>query len=177
MKSRQIVLGILKSGSQTGYDITQLFQTSFAFFFDSSAGMVYPALRKLEKDGMVTKEIVPQQGKPDKNVFSITPAGEAEFAEYLHSPVEAESVKSDFLARLMFGEFVDPERIVQIVKDEIQQESEEIEQLQQRLSDYLPSHNRCMSTGQKLAFAYGINSSKTEIAFLKQWLQEHPDGK
>ncbi|WP_421016989.1 PadR family transcriptional regulator [Furfurilactobacillus cerevisiae] len=177
MKSRQIVLGILKSGPQTGYDITQLFQTSFAFFFDSSAGMVYPALRKLEKDGLVTKEIVPQQGKPDKHVYTITDAGSQEFEDYLKSPVEPESVKSDFLARLMFGEFVDPKHIVQIVKDEIAKETEEAEQLQQRLKNYLPTYNKTMSTGQKLAFAYGINSSKTEIAFLQQWLDEHPDGK
>ncbi|GKT04052.1 PadR family transcriptional regulator [Furfurilactobacillus entadae] len=177
MKSRHIVLGILKSGPQTGYDITQMFQTSFTFFFDSSAGMVYPALRKLEADGLVTKKVVPQEGKPDKNVFSITPAGEQEFANYLAAPVEPESIKSDFLARLMFGEFVDPKQISDLVKEKIRQETAEMKMLQERLDAYLPDHDRIMSAGQKLAFAYGIQASQMKIDFFTQWLVDHPDGK
>ncbi|HAT55393.1 MAG TPA: PadR family transcriptional regulator [Lactobacillus sp.] len=175
MKSRQVVLGILKRGPQTGYDITQMFQTSFTFFFDSSAGMVYPALRRLEQDGCVTKTVVPQEGKPNKNVYEITQAGLDEFADYLKSPVEPEIKKSDFLARLMFGEYVEPAQIVKIIKDEVEFQKQESEVIKARLEEFSPGHTAVSST-QELAYQYGLTANISKIEFFEKWLKDHPDG-
>ncbi|GAB6093083.1 PadR family transcriptional regulator [Furfurilactobacillus curtus] len=174
MKSRQIVLGMLNRHPMTGYDITQLFKTSFAFFFDSSAGMVYPVLRGLEKEDKVTKAVIEQTGKPDKKVFSITQTGRAEFQAYLTSPVEPDIRKSDFLARLMFGDNLTDSQLVKLVEQEIKREKVENQQLQDRLAEYLPS-NYELSTGEQFAYEYGLHANQAKIDFCTDWLARHTD--
>lgn len=173
MKSRQIVLGILMRSPQTGYDITQMFQTSFAFFFDSSSGMVYPVLRKLEKEGKVTKEVVPQDGKPDKNLYTITQKGKEEFTEYLSSPVERQIKKSDFLARLMFGDYMEPDQLREIIEDYVRKEKEETELLSERLEKYINKSSRKMTDTETLAYEYGVEANKFQVEFFEKWLENH----
>lgn len=62
--------------------------------------MIYPTLRKLEKDGKILKEVVIQEGRPNKNIYAITESGKEEFDDYLQSEIDDETFKSDFLMRL-----------------------------------------------------------------------------
>lgn len=55
MKGKEIVLGILQDGPRTGYEINEVIQTRINHFFDGTFGMIYPTLKKLEKDGLVAK--------------------------------------------------------------------------------------------------------------------------
>ncbi|MDN6968828.1 PadR family transcriptional regulator [Oenococcus sp. UCMA 17063] len=173
MKSHQIILGILKNGPQTGYDLTRMFEVGL-IFFNSSSGMVYPALRKLEKEGKVSKKVVTQQGKPNKNVFSITSLGEQEFENYLNSSVEPDYSKSDFLARLIFGQYVSSKSVIKLVKDEIDHETKELALLKR--PDVIQPNHKSLTPTQKLAYDYGIFANKNKIEFFKQWLKDHPNG-
>lgn len=171
MKSRQIVLGILLGGPKTGYDITMIFQTRFAFFFGSSTGMVYPTLRKLNKEGRVTKEVVLQTGKPNKKVYTITPDGEKEFYDYLSSPVEPTTIKSDFLARMYFGRFSDEQVNLERVRQEIQATQAKLDELLAYNKEAY-NHQRMTETAE-LSFNYGIAQYKAEIAVLTEFLEKH----
>jgi DNA-binding PadR family transcriptional regulator len=66
----------------------------------------------MEQDGLITKENVQQEGKPNKNVYTITEQGREQFNAYMDSPVESSSFKSDFLMRLFFGEYVGQDKVV-----------------------------------------------------------------
>lgn len=76
MKGRDVILGILSQSEKTGYEINDILQNRLSYFYDGTYGMIYPTLRKLEQEGLVSKKIIVQTGKPNKNVYSITPAGE-----------------------------------------------------------------------------------------------------
>ena len=75
MNSQDVILGMLMKRSLTGYEIKQLFEDLFSYFYSSSYGTIYPMLHRMEKEELLTKENVLQDGKPNKNVFTITEKG------------------------------------------------------------------------------------------------------
>ncbi|HGA2397003.1 TPA: PadR family transcriptional regulator [Streptococcus agalactiae] len=69
MTGKDIILGLLIEKSRTGYEINEVFETIFKHFYKTSYGMIYPTLKRLSESGLVEKEIVIQNGKPNKNVY------------------------------------------------------------------------------------------------------------
>ena len=67
MNVRTICLAILYDGEATGYEIRKLsVEGEYSYFIDASFGSIYPALAKLELDGLVTSRVETQEGKPAK---------------------------------------------------------------------------------------------------------------
>ena len=98
MNVRTVCLSILYEGEATGYDIRQLcVDGDCAYFVEASFGSIYPALAKLEEDGLVTSRTQQQKGKPAKKVYSITDAGREAFTEALAAPLGEDVLRSPFL--------------------------------------------------------------------------------
>lgn len=97
MKGREVILGILQKKSRLGYEINDILQNQISYFYDGAYGMIYPTLKKLEKEGKVEKQTIIQDDKPNKNVFSVTSKGKDELKEYLNSDDMNEVFKSEFL--------------------------------------------------------------------------------
>ena len=113
MNSQDVILGMLMNESKTGYEIKQLLEDVFSNFYSSSYGTIYPTLARMEKEGLITKENVQQEGKPNKNLLNITDKGRDSFNAYLLAPLEADSIKkSYFMMRLYFGEFVGYDKVI-----------------------------------------------------------------
>jgi PadR family transcriptional regulator AphA len=60
--------------------------SSFGHFFPAGYGSIYPALSTLARNGLVEYELVPQDGKPDRKVYSITDKGREALMEGLENP-------------------------------------------------------------------------------------------
>lgn len=103
MNIQDVILGILSEKPHSGYEIKRHFEEYFSFFFDASYGTIYPTLSKMEKLNLITKESVRQEGKPDKNVFTITSAGLDQFHAYLQSPAEKMFCVLTFLCTCILG--------------------------------------------------------------------------
>jgi DNA-binding PadR family transcriptional regulator len=103
MDVKTIILGFLNDGEMSGYDIKQFFSHSIGFFYDASFGAIYPALRKLEEEGLVTKREIIQTGKPNKILYSMTDAGKEVFQKEMMTPIQPPIVRSDMLVKLFFA--------------------------------------------------------------------------
>ena len=69
MNVKTLCLSILYNGDASGYDIRRMCtDEEFAYFVEASYGSIYPALAKLEEEGSVTSQLVPQDGKDRKSV-------------------------------------------------------------------------------------------------------------
>ena len=66
MDVKNIILGFLMYGSMTGYELKKFFSISFSFFSGLSYGSIYPALRKMEKEGLITMRLEVQDGAPNR---------------------------------------------------------------------------------------------------------------
>lgn len=98
MNVRTLCLSILYEGEATGYEIRRLcVEGECSYFIEASFGSIYPALAKLEDEGLVTSRTEQQSGKPAKKVYSITEAGRTAFAEELAGPLGDDVFRSPFL--------------------------------------------------------------------------------
>ena len=114
------ILGFLMQGSRSGYDIRQMFQQSIGFFYNTSYGGIYPALNKLEKEGYVSKSVIAQEGKPNKNLYAITEQGREAFTTYMQSPLASTVIYSDFLMRVFFAKHISQEAYLALLEEEWQ---------------------------------------------------------
>jgi DNA-binding PadR family transcriptional regulator len=89
-------------GSMTGYELKKFFSISFSFFSGLSYGSIYPALKKMDKEGLITMRLEVQESAPNRKVYTITDLGRKAFAEALEAPIHFKRQKSPFLTRLFF---------------------------------------------------------------------------
>lgn len=101
--TKYIILGILNHHPFSGYQIKKFTKSSISHFWDLSNGQIYPTLRRLEKNGLVTMKKYSKQIGPDSKVYSITSKGSSELAEWLNEPVRDEIFRSPLLLKLFFG--------------------------------------------------------------------------
>jgi PadR family transcriptional regulator AphA len=83
-KTSYVILGMLKLGRRTGYEIKSLVDVSTRFFWAASYGQIYPELARLEKLGLVKGEVDRSNGRRPKS-YELTAAGERALQEWLTS--------------------------------------------------------------------------------------------
>ncbi len=104
MNVRTICLAILYDGDSTGYEIRKLsVEGEYAYFIDASFGSIYPALAKLEAEGLVTSHVEQQDGKPAKKIYSITETGRRAFINSLFEKLGDDEFRSQFLLFARFA--------------------------------------------------------------------------
>jgi DNA-binding PadR family transcriptional regulator len=103
-----ILLGFLKYGEMSGYQLKQCMAESTSNFFDASFGSIYPALAKMEKRGAITVRGVVEGGKY-KKLYSITKEGAEEFMRWLKGPIHFSKIRPDHLVHIFFYGFLPKE--------------------------------------------------------------------
>ena len=76
-----LVLGILEGGGKHGYEIAKRIKEQSEGLLSAGEGKLYPCLHKLEHDGLIQAEWVPQEGRPPRKVYSLTKNGRKELSK------------------------------------------------------------------------------------------------
>jgi DNA-binding PadR family transcriptional regulator len=93
----QAILVSLCEQSGSGYELTRRFDRSIGYFWSATHQQIYRTLRTMEADGWVSATVVVQQGRPDKNVYTVSEAGRAELARWIAAPLGAASGRAGAL--------------------------------------------------------------------------------
>lgn len=86
----------------TGYEIAKIFALSMRHYWHAHQGQIYPALDRMEREGLVRSREVIQRGRPNKREFTIAPEGERMLTEWLESPIDDLLMKHSQLMRTRF---------------------------------------------------------------------------
>lgn len=86
MSVRHALLGLLAEGPLHGYDLKSAFEAELVPRSPLNFGQVYASLERMQRDGLVGHEVVAQEERPDKKVFSLTNAGRQELHSWLQRP-------------------------------------------------------------------------------------------
>ncbi|MGZ9586371.1 PadR family transcriptional regulator [Paenibacillus marinisediminis] len=164
MQAKDVVLGLLMQGPKSGYDIKQEYEVSLNHFFDASYGSVYPTLKQLEKSDCIIKEIIVQEGKPNKNIYSITESGKKHFMDYMNSPVQDDIYRSDILARLFFSKYMDDERLVSHLEEAVELRKKYLSQLE----DVYENLKHQLSKPRMITLQFGIKDYRAQVEVLEQ---------
>lgn len=107
MALRDAILVSLSDGPMSGYDLAKHFDQSIGFFWRATHSQIYRELSKLKDKGFVTAEDIPQRGKPNRILYSVTEAGREALLVWSRQPCAPDPVKDDFLVRLYGLEHMD----------------------------------------------------------------------
>jgi DNA-binding PadR family transcriptional regulator len=81
------ILVALCEQAGSGYELAHRFDRSIGYFWAATHQQIYKTLRTMEADGWVHVEVVPQHGRPDKKVYSVTDTGRAELNRWIAEPL------------------------------------------------------------------------------------------
>ena len=110
------ILGFLMESEMTGYDIKRRFRDPIGFFYRASDGSLYPALKKLARDAMVTMR-AERHGRRTRKVYAITPKGREHFLRTLREPAQPIFVYDEAQVKIYFAHH-DPETALHHIERE-----------------------------------------------------------
>ncbi len=120
--SMEVLLGLLTVEPMSGYDLGQGIRASIGHFWNESYGQIYPNLKKLAAGGFVTVKSERQKGKPDRQIYSITPKGRTRLAKWLAVEPQPEIPRNELLLKLFFGTQASPQALLGYVERTVERE-------------------------------------------------------
>lgn len=102
-----VLLGLLAEGERSGYDLLKRAEASVAHMWAPAKSQLYAVLPRLVDAGLARRKTVRQAGRPDKQVYRLTPAGKRSVVAWLeHAPPRTwdEVLLKVFFARLVSRE-------------------------------------------------------------------------
>ncbi|HLI88066.1 MAG TPA: PadR family transcriptional regulator [Ktedonobacteraceae bacterium] len=99
---RYIILGLLWARPMSGYDIKLAFDRAIASYWNAGNSQIYTTLKGLSQAGLVEAELVVQTTRPNRKVYRLTAAGQAELDRWLQEQVPERFNKDEFLTKLFF---------------------------------------------------------------------------
>jgi DNA-binding PadR family transcriptional regulator len=115
-----ILLGLLTLKPATGYDLKKTMDMSVRYISSVALSQIYPTLKQMAEDGLVTFEVVDRPGKTDLKIYTITPAGEQVFRRWLAEPHQPDLYHTEFFTlRFYFSSMVDRETLLRNVSAEL----------------------------------------------------------
>ena len=111
------LLGILSFCPMSGYDIEKFVATNMSYFWKESYGRIYPMLKSMAKLKLVEVRVERNKGKADRQIYSLTPAGEEEMKKWLLAPTPQPSPRNELLLKLLFSNAGNAANMLQQVEE------------------------------------------------------------
>jgi len=112
MYSEILILAMLGQGPRHGYEIKKDIDRALGGVVVLNNKTLYLALKRFEEMGAVTRQVIPQEGKPNRHLYELTERG----IELLHAslrdfPAGLASNDAEFFTRVAFFDVLEgPER-------------------------------------------------------------------
>ena len=162
MNVRTLCLAILNMHSATGYEIKKLcIDGSFQHFVEVSFGSIYPALAKLETDGLVSCHTEAQDGKPDRKIYTISDRGRSQFVKLINVLPNPDKFKSEFLLLSLNADLASRELLEQAISAKISQCEAELEMMNEVLDG-------CDHLAKVWTANYGRATLEAKMEYLKK---------
>ena len=128
--SMEVLLGLLAIEPMSGYGLGLAIRASIGHFWNESYGQIYPNLKRLASAGLVAAKTEKQKGKPDRQVYSITPKGRLRLAKWLAVEPQPEIPRNELLLKLFFGTQASPQTLIGYVDRMVKREAAILQNLQ-----------------------------------------------
>jgi DNA-binding PadR family transcriptional regulator len=160
MDVRTLCLGVLSMGEASGYEIKKKLEGPFRYFYDASFGSIYPALNRLQKDGLVTGAAQAQEKRPDKKVYSLTTEGRLALVRDLAQDPAADRLRSEFIVAMRFAHLLPPRRVSEMIDRRLAEFRQTVAHLEQL--------DRTSAPSLDFLLGYALAVYRAEIDYLEQ---------
>jgi DNA-binding PadR family transcriptional regulator len=160
------LLGLIGDGARSGYDLRKFFSSSPMTSFSDSPGAIYPALRRLEQQGLVRGETA-TQGSRERTLFRVTARGRAEFRRWQMRPISREEVIRHVDTLMLRFAFMDQFAGKPVAMRFLKDFQKELAAYIPGLRVYLKSNREQMPLSGQLALESGIQEYETLYRWTK----------
>lgn len=112
-RSRYTILACLSVEPMSGYDVKQFLEQTVAHFWSESYGQIYPTLKALQEEGLVTGRDEPGDAGRERRVYTLTDAGLEELRAWLREPPEPDVPRYEISLKLFFGDQLPVDRALE----------------------------------------------------------------
>ena len=168
---RYVVLGLLALQPMSGYDIKRFLAGLSWLAGSPSGGSLYPVLRALRREELVTVETVSGSDKPPKKIYTLTEAGRKVLQAWTRQPVSTCASLKAFLMRLALADSHSRAGLSAHLRERRAQVASHHELLAGGLE--IPGGGE--NLGQQLAVDYGLALATAELAWLDSTLDRLPE--
>jgi DNA-binding PadR family transcriptional regulator len=124
---KNAILGFLIDQPMHGYALKRALSPALPRQRRVNDGVLYPLLKRMEAEGLISGRVERQEGSPDRRVFHPTQAGRRAFARWLESSVEEEDevaydfmLGHPFLTKCLFFRGLSPAQVAGKVSDQLE---------------------------------------------------------
>ena len=132
-KTSYVILGMLRKGARSGYEIKAKADISTRFFWQISYGQIYPELKRLEDAGLIAGEADESSGR-QRREYAITDAGEQALRDWLTGDGDLHfELRHEGVLRFFFADVLDSEEqlaLLATMRTEHQRIRRELEAIQ-----------------------------------------------
>jgi DNA-binding PadR family transcriptional regulator len=177
MYSEILILAMLRQGPRHGYELKKDIDRALGGMVTLNNKTLYLALKRFEEMGAVTRQVIPQEGKPNRHLYELTERGiELLQASLRDFPASQAANDAEFFTRVAFFDYLEvPEREA-ILTSRLAYLEGCLSYLQtmQHLADTEECANTScisMSHAQRV-LAFHTRRIRDEYAWIASWLEE-----
>ncbi|MGH2767493.1 MAG: helix-turn-helix transcriptional regulator [Actinomycetota bacterium] len=161
------ILGLLKERAMHGYELKKELTAKLGQFWQVSYGSLYPTLRRLQTAGALERIFPRSDVKRRKNIYRITPQGEAAFSEALG---EQGAVSDDlrFGLKLAFFRYLHPDARVEVLERRRAYLTEKLTLVRLQLRAY---RERIDAYTYRL-MEHGVDTTRADIQWIDRLIAE-----
>jgi PadR family transcriptional regulator, regulatory protein AphA len=165
-----VILGMLRSGERSGYEIKQAVDHSTRFFWAASYGQIYPQLKQLAEAGLIEGTEAPRGGRK-RTVYRLTRSGREELRRWLEEPAETFELRDEGLLKLFFSGAGTPGDAAESVAAKRRFHADKLE----RLREIEPAVKASDDPYPHMVLRHGIEYSEWMIAWCERVERELAD--
>ncbi|OOM79594.1 transcriptional regulator PadR-like family protein [Clostridium puniceum] len=125
------ILGLVNRSSLTGYDITKKFNEGLVEFWYARHSQIYPELKKLTDEDLISYETIIQGEKLEKKLYTITEKGKRSLQKWLAKDDPLEPTPKDvFKLKAYFCDEMNIDILLQQFEIALNKHSERLEYLE-----------------------------------------------
>src|SRR5215472_2402832 len=108
MYSEIVILAMLHQGPRHGYEIKKDVERALGGMVPLNNKTLYLTLKRFEEMGAVTRQVIPQEGKPNRHLYQLTERGiELLQASVRDFPAEHADNDAEFFTRVSFFDLLE----------------------------------------------------------------------
>jgi DNA-binding PadR family transcriptional regulator len=168
------LLGLIWQSPRSGYELRKFFSATPMMSFSDSPGAIYPALRNLEKRGLIRGRA---EGPRRRKVFQLAPRGRAEFRRWQTQPVTRADIVRNCDALLLRFAFMDQSATRSDCLRFLESFHEELAAYLPTLRKYLKASKPHMPLSGALALENGIRGYEAHLRWAATAIKIYRRGK
>ncbi len=159
------LLGLLYKEAGHGYDLHRTVNADLGQVWHLSQSQAYAILKRLEAQGDISAEKIPQEKLPSRQLLQMTEQGRKNFLDWLNAPSggSTRAIRMEFITRLYFLKKYFPKKITKAFEQQRAEADTHIQRLEATLTE-LPA--------EQIYNRMSLNMRLKQLRFVVEWLDE-----